>query len=40
MQQRAVDLNEVLAGLTPMLTLLVGEDVKVRLEPDPKLWRL
>ena len=38
MQQRAVDLNEVLAGLTPMLTLLVGEDVKVRLEPDPKLW--
>jgi hypothetical protein len=38
MQQRAVDLNEVLAGLTPMLTLLVGEDVKVRMEPDPKLW--
>ena len=37
MQPRAVDLNEVLAGLTPMLTLLVGEDVKVRIEPDLKL---
>ncbi len=36
MQPRAVDLNEVLAGLTPMLELLTGEDVKltIALEPD------
>ena len=37
MQPRPVDLNEVLAGLTPMLELLTGEDVKLEIEADPAL---
>jgi PAS domain S-box-containing protein len=37
MQPRAVDLNEILAGLTPMLGLLMGEDVKLKIAPDPRL---
>ena len=37
MQPRPIDLNEVLAGLTPMLNLLVGEDVALSLQPAPDL---
>ncbi|MGD0018770.1 MAG: ATP-binding protein [Candidatus Limnocylindrales bacterium] len=37
LQPRAVDLNDVLAGLTPMLEVLMGEDVKLTIAPDPKL---
>jgi PAS domain S-box-containing protein len=38
MQPRAVDLNEILAGLSPMLTVLTGEDVHLQVRPEPRLW--
>jgi PAS domain S-box-containing protein len=38
MQPQAMDLNEVLAGLTPMLGLLMGEDVKLTISAEPNLW--
>jgi PAS domain S-box-containing protein len=37
MQPSKVDLNEVLSGLTPMLRLLLGENIELELEWDTKL---
>jgi PAS domain S-box-containing protein len=37
MQSRLVDLNDVLGGLTPMLSRLIGEDVQLIFRPDPRL---
>ena len=37
MQARVIDVNEVLAGLTPMLGQLIGEDVKMIVQVDPRL---
>ena len=37
MQARPTDLNAVLAGLTPMLGRLIGEDVQLIFRPDPQL---
>ena len=37
MQPSKVDLNEVVSGLTPMLRLLLGEDIELGAEPDPEL---
>ena len=37
MQPRAVDLNELLDGLTPMLGLLMGEDVTLSIERGPEI---
>ena len=38
LQPRPVDLNEVLGELTPMLGLLMGEDVTLTISADPNLW--
>ncbi len=37
MQPSNVDLNEVVSGLTPMLGLLLGEDIELVAEPGPEL---
>jgi PAS domain S-box-containing protein len=37
MQRRMVDLNDVVAGLTPMLAVLLGESVELEIQPDPEL---
>jgi PAS domain S-box-containing protein len=37
MQRQPVDLNEVVAGLSPMLGVLMGEDVELSVRPDPAL---
>jgi signal transduction histidine kinase len=37
MQPSKVDLNEVVGGLTPMLRVLLGEDVELVAESDPEL---
>jgi PAS domain S-box-containing protein len=37
MQPRMVDLNDVVAGLTPMLDVLLGESVELEVQPDPEL---
>jgi PAS domain S-box-containing protein len=37
MQPSKVDLNEVLSGLTPMLRLLLGENIELELERDTEL---
>jgi PAS domain S-box-containing protein len=38
MQPRAVDLNEILVGLNPMLSVLTGEDVQLLVQPAKGLW--
>jgi signal transduction histidine kinase/CheY-like chemotaxis protein len=37
MQTRLIDINDVLAGLTPMLGRLIGEDVQLIVRVDPRL---
>lgn len=38
-EQRVVDVNAALTALVPMLRRLLGEDIELRLETDPELWR-
>jgi PAS domain S-box-containing protein len=38
MARQNVDLNEVLAGLTPMLGVLTAEDIRLSIETEPELW--
>jgi PAS domain S-box-containing protein len=40
MQPRVLDLNAVLAGLVPMLSRLIGEDIELTTRLDPALRRL
>ncbi len=38
-EHRVVDVNAIVTALLPMLTRLLGEDIRVSLATDPTLWR-
>ncbi len=40
LQPRVLDLNQVAAGVEPLLRRLIGEDVELVIAPAPDLWRV
>ena len=40
LQPKVVDLNQVIAGIQPLLTRLVGEDITLTVHAEPSLWRV